>query len=298
MNARPTEDTETASATDERLSTLTIGRAARADRVPHRRAPASAVAAVLGHVGFDGWPRGGTSRASVDELRRWTGYSRRTVQNALADLIDGGILLVSRRPGQRTSYRLESAHVRSLASLQPAHEVHPRTTCTGAGDAREGRTPDTPPAHPVHQHPLERDTRETTKERDTSGALDSAAGSLSQRHLPKLGEIVEAIHAIARGLECYADRNNAHAVARRLADAPRRTLDEKSFRPASIINSVRRIAEQAGSAGGRLPSAVVIVKAVETAAQERFETQETPYSRPRNTTATAEVPAGIGGGLQ
>jgi hypothetical protein len=150
----------------------------------------------------------------------------------------------------------------------------------------------------VHQHPLERDTRETTKERDTSGALDSAAGSLSQRHLPKLGEIVEAIHAIARGLECYADRNNAHAVARRLADAPRRTLDEKSFRPASIINSVRRIAEQAGSAGGRLPSAVVIVKAVETAAQERFETQETPYSRPRNTTATAEVPAGIGGGLQ
>ena len=251
MNARATEDTETASATDERLSTLTIGRAARADRVPHRRAPASAVAAVLGHVGFDGWPRGGTSRASVDELRRWTGYSRRTVQNALADLIDGGILLASRCPGQRSSYRLESAHVRSLASLQPAHEVHPRTTCTGAGDAREGRTPDTPPAHPVHQHPPERDTRETTKEKDASGAPNGAAGSV--QHIPSVGELVKAVEEVAKSLS-PRDRATARAAGQEF---------ERTLRGDLLDRRLKQIADSARVDRDVFPSAVRFVVAAQ-----------------------------------
>jgi hypothetical protein len=86
--------------------------------------------------------------------------SERAVQNAIKWLESAGIVLANRNNGRHTSYTI------TPASYAPPQEMHPRSKCTGAGDAptpaANAGDPRSKCATPPHQVPSNR--KEPSKE--------------------------------------------------------------------------------------------------------------------------------------
>ncbi|WP_341809927.1 helix-turn-helix domain-containing protein [Paraburkholderia tuberum] len=80
--------------------------------------------------------------------------SERAVQNAIKWLESAGIVLANRNNGRHTSYTI------TPASYAPPKEMHPRSKCTGAGDAptpaADASDPRSKCATPPHQVPTNR----------------------------------------------------------------------------------------------------------------------------------------------
>ncbi|PXX14492.1 helix-turn-helix protein [Paraburkholderia tropica] len=66
---------------------------------------------------------------SIATISKRTCVSERAVQNAIKWLEQHGLLTANRANGRHTSYTV------TPASYAPPHRMHPRTKCTGAGDA-------------------------------------------------------------------------------------------------------------------------------------------------------------------
>jgi hypothetical protein len=202
---------------------------------------------------------------SVALLCSETGLSRSAVLRALGELERRGLSVRTRDRGRHNVYTMIPAATVHLASRDTGVTQTPvshRHQCQGDTGVVSHRhltsVPQTPEVVP------EKNTREEERERPC-GAPEGDAASLSGYRLPRLTEIVETLHSIGRTPGPYFQRNNAHAVARKLADAPRRALGRPGFRVWPILRSIRRVAEQAGPAGAALPSDVVILKAFEEA---------------------------------
>ncbi len=107
---------------------------------------------------------------SIPTICERTCLSRRAVINAISELEKSGALYADRTNGRHTKYvvtpggytgeitasrkengrGLEAWKRRQKAAPEPAHDVHPCTTCTGAPDAPDPCTTCTGPVHQVH----------------------------------------------------------------------------------------------------------------------------------------------------
>lgn len=76
---------------------------------------------------------------SIPTICRRTCFSERAVQNAIKWLEGAGLLTADRTNGRHTSYTV------TPAAYSPPQEIHPRTKCTGEGDA---------PAQAMHHTPV------------------------------------------------------------------------------------------------------------------------------------------------
>ncbi|MEM5325199.1 helix-turn-helix domain-containing protein [Paraburkholderia sp. JHI2823] len=91
---------------------------------------------------------------SISTIGKRTCVSERAVQNAIKWLEQHGALTANRANGRHTSYTI------TPASYAPPQEMHPRTKCTGAGDApttaANAGDPRTGCVAPPHQMPSNR----------------------------------------------------------------------------------------------------------------------------------------------
>lgn len=91
---------------------------------------------------------------SIATISKRTCVSERAVQNAIKWLEQHGALTANRANGRHTSYTI------TPASYAPPQDIHPRTKCTGAGDAptpaADAGDPRTRCVAPPHQMPTNR----------------------------------------------------------------------------------------------------------------------------------------------
>jgi len=216
-----------------RTDTLTIILAGRADRVPHRRASAAAVGAVLVQLGADAWRRGGTSRATAAEVAEWVGLSVRTVQSAFRDLTEAGVVRSMPRDGQRTARTLNSDRLEALARTTPRQGMHPGSACGGARDAGDPRTGRHTTPAPAAGGSLD-EQQALGAQKTSSGAPDGAAGRV--QCIPSVAELVKAVEEIAAGLN-PKDRAAACAAGQRFQRNLRADVFDKRLR--QVANSAR-----------------------------------------------------------
>lgn len=129
---------------------------------------------------------------SVAKIAQRTCLSERAVQNAVSWLLANGYLRVSDRAGRSSVYQIILPQV----SAQPPQEMHPRSSCTPAGDAPHPRSSCTPPPQQVHPTPADAAPR-TVKEpsRNHQGTVIDEKARAQPLDLGALPQITPAVWA-------------------------------------------------------------------------------------------------------